>query len=425
MVEEAVLRQNLVEGLKKEGVISSSSVEAAFRAIPRHLFLPNVPMEEAYTNRAIVHKQIEGKWVSSSSQPSIMAIMLEQLDLRPGHKVLEIGAGTGYNASLMAHIVGETGQIVTIDIDEDIVQFAREHIGAAGYSNVKAITADGGFGFPEDALYDRIILSVSSPDITPAWWEQLIIGGRLVMPLQIVLSQGSVAFEKHSAFFDSLSVVPCGFMSLRGAFAASPLQEVPLRNDPGLTLQLPVGLTVNEKEVYSWLGMSAAYYSSGVEIFPGEFFDSLSLWLELNEPRIGILHLSGQAVDGNLIPPFLGFSGQPPTAFTPILYTHTGLAALTLPPGEARHVEDINAGFASRRNPFKLFVCSYGPQTDAVQPLLDAIRSWQASGRPTASRLHIHAYPKTTPEPPVPAAIMIERAGTWLAMDWQQADPPR
>src|SRR5574339_136221 len=125
------LNQALADELKSRGWIQTPDVEGAFRAVLRHYFLPGRPLEEVYSDHVIPTKQDpEGQWISSSSQPAIMAIMLEQLGLEPGHRVLEIGAGTGYNAALMAHIVGETGQVVTVDIDDDLVESAREHLTA-------------------------------------------------------------------------------------------------------------------------------------------------------------------------------------------------------------------------------------------------------------------------------------------------------
>jgi protein-L-isoaspartate(D-aspartate) O-methyltransferase len=120
------LNEALVDELKSRGWIQTLRIEAAFRAVLRHHFLPGRKLEEVYSDQVVPTKQDqEGQWISSSSQPTIMAIMLEQLGLEPGHKVLEIGAGTGYNAALMAHIVGETGRVITVDIDEDLVEAAR------------------------------------------------------------------------------------------------------------------------------------------------------------------------------------------------------------------------------------------------------------------------------------------------------------
>jgi protein-L-isoaspartate(D-aspartate) O-methyltransferase len=118
--DRSTLPQALVDELKNKGAIRTTPVETAFRAVPRHLFVPGVALDEVYRDQSIPTKRLDGAIVSSSSQPAIMAVMLEQLALEPGHHVLEIGAGAGYNAALMAHIVGETGQVVTVDIDEGI-----------------------------------------------------------------------------------------------------------------------------------------------------------------------------------------------------------------------------------------------------------------------------------------------------------------
>src|SRR5689334_12849024 len=173
MADAPALHRALIDALVRRQAIKGPRVEAAFRAIPRHLFLPDVPLAEAYRNEAIPTKLADGEAISSSSQPEMMAIMLEQLALEPGLRVLEIGAGTGYNAALMAHIVGEMGQVVTVDIDEDLVEDAREHLRATGFEQVQVVCADGGYGYPELAPFDRIILTVGAPDITPAWWAQL------------------------------------------------------------------------------------------------------------------------------------------------------------------------------------------------------------------------------------------------------------
>jgi len=96
--------------MKQSGVIQSPQVEAALVAVPRHLFLPHVLLDQVYRDDAVVTKKQGDYPLSSSTMPSLMAMMLEQLRLEPGHRLLEIGAGTGYNAALMAHLVGEAGK---------------------------------------------------------------------------------------------------------------------------------------------------------------------------------------------------------------------------------------------------------------------------------------------------------------------------
>src|SRR5215831_2223712 len=127
-LDPIALNHALIDQMKQDGNLHDARVEAAFRANPRHFYLPEIGIDKAYQNEAIPTKHQDGQAISSSSQPAMMAIMLEQLRLEPGQHVLEIGAGTGYNAALIAHIVGEYGSVITIDIDEDTVANARAHL---------------------------------------------------------------------------------------------------------------------------------------------------------------------------------------------------------------------------------------------------------------------------------------------------------
>jgi len=239
------MNQAIVELINARGHLRSPAVEAAFAAVPRHLFLPGVPPEEAYRDQAIMTKRVDGMPVSSSSQPAIMAEMLEQLDVRPGHSVLEVGAGTGYNAALLRHLVGSRGSVVSVDIDPDIVAAARAHLKAAGCERVQVIHGDGGYGHPQQSPYDRIIVTVGASDVPPAWREQLKPGGRLVVPLVLVGVQASVAFVRRLDTLESVAVTCCGFMPMRGAFAVTPVElgsieerwketrrEAPIENPP-------------------------------------------------------------------------------------------------------------------------------------------------------------------------------------------------
>ncbi|MCH8296888.1 MAG: methyltransferase, FxLD system, partial [Chloroflexi bacterium] len=106
--DATTLHRSLVDNLLSAGSIQTPRVEEAFRRVPRHLFLPGVALDQVYSDVSIPIKHLEDQVVSSSSQPAIMAIMLEQLQVEPGHRVLEIGSGTGYNAALTAHLVGDT-----------------------------------------------------------------------------------------------------------------------------------------------------------------------------------------------------------------------------------------------------------------------------------------------------------------------------
>ena len=264
-----VLRQRLIDSLKEKEYIRSPRVEAAFRAVPRHLFVPDVNLESVYRDVAFVTKQVEGIPVSSSSEPGIMGIMLEQLDLQQGHRVLEIGAGTGYNAALMAHVVGGGGRVITVDIDEDLVEKARHHLTGAGVDHVEVVCRDGGFGFPDSGPYDRIILTVASTEVLSHWVKQLKSNGKMVLPLAIKTSQKSVAFEKGPGYLVSTSVADCGFMMLRGTFT-EPLNVLQLQSEPGLHLLLNDQIQLRAEEVCKWLNASGRDTPTGVLATPKE-----------------------------------------------------------------------------------------------------------------------------------------------------------
>jgi len=196
-------RDALVETLVAQGDLSSEQIKAAFATVPRHLFItasyerqgdawqqrPAIMSEEwyqrVYRNQALITLvDGAGRVLSSSSQPGIMARMLELLDLQPGKRVLEIGTGTGYNAALLAAIVGESGQVVTVDIEAEIVEGARQHLRDAGYERVQVIHGDGRTGYPPAAPYDRIIATASSFSVPEAWYEQVTPEGRVVCVIQ-------------------------------------------------------------------------------------------------------------------------------------------------------------------------------------------------------------------------------------------------
>lgn len=220
--QRTALRHTLIEGLQRQGTITDARIAEAFATVPRHLFLPQIAPEQVYSNQAIITKTADGVNISSSSQPAMMAIMLGQLLVEQRQRILEIGTGTGYNAALLRFLVGSSGRVTTIDVDDDIVDAARAQIAAAGYYDVRVILGDGGYGHAADAPYDRIILTVGASDLLPAWHEQLRPDGLLVLPLSLGPGMYSLALRKLSnGTLISESLSPCGFIRLRGVFAST------------------------------------------------------------------------------------------------------------------------------------------------------------------------------------------------------------
>lgn len=236
--EPTRLRAELTAKLRDKGAVRTEPVASAVSTIPRHLFVPGAELAEAYADAQVFTKHARtGEALSAASQPSIVAMMLEQLGARPGDKVLEAGAGTGYNAALMGHLVGPHGHITTLDVDDDLVESARDHLAAAGVDNVTVLLRDGALGHPSGAPYDRIIATVGAGDVPDAWLDQLTPDGLLLVPLRIRGGVSrSIAFVRDGDFWQAISSEMCTFMPLRGGIADDPRQVIPLTPDGQVTI---------------------------------------------------------------------------------------------------------------------------------------------------------------------------------------------
>ncbi|MGH9223738.1 MAG: methyltransferase domain-containing protein [Acidimicrobiales bacterium] len=221
----ASLRRALVAELERTGVIRSAAVKRAFLRVPRERFVPEIAAREGlarvYANEALMTRTPQsGLPTSSSSQPSIMAEMLEQLRLRPGLRVLEIGAGTGYNAALLSLLVGRGGSVTSVDVQWDLADKAAKALREGGYG-VDVLVGDAQHGRFGDGPYDRIILTASTDHVPRAWFDQLVPGGLIEMPLRLgppgPYQQLVVTFERAGDGLRSVAVVGGGFMNLRSA----------------------------------------------------------------------------------------------------------------------------------------------------------------------------------------------------------------
>ncbi len=396
------LRQRLVDELKSKGTVQSPLVEEAFRAVPRHLFVTDMPLESVYSDESIYTKRVKGQPASAASAPSMMAIMLEQLDLHPGQGVLEIGAGTGYNAALIAHIVGPTGQVVTVEIDEDLVAGARIHLSAAGFDDVQVVCADGGFGYPDMATYDRVILTVGAWDIAPPWQDQLIAGGRLVLPLSIAGPyQKSVAFEKTADHLTSVSIAETGFVWLRGALV-EPDTHVRLGPELGFDIQIGDGRTIDTDMIYSWLMGPSREVSTKVRVAPREIRSGACLWLALHEPTYCELNVEGESPDRGRLPYLWRWSNQRGTVG---VSGDNGLCVMMRRPDESPPVE--------------LLIRSYGRGDALAERLIEQMAAWDLAGRPSTNGLRIRAYPRDTKYVTSNGEFVVGKRWTQLVLDWQ------
>jgi len=288
------LRAGLVDYIRGRGTFQTSAVERAFERVPRDVFLTGVDLKTAYAPRVVITKRAaEGSAVSSASHPNMVAAMLEQLDVRPGQRVLEIGAATGINAALLAELVGEQGAVTTIEIDTDLAEGARTALETAGYDRVEVVAADGAAGHPDSAPYERIIVTAGAWDIPAAWWQQLAPAGRLVVPLRLHGSglTRSIAFDRTAPDrMVSASAAVCGFVPLRGA-----------TEHTGRCLRLAEDITLNlgTKTPLDTGALHQALIYPAYEVWPGITLDDadpvehLDLWLATTTPHFARLVLQG------------------------------------------------------------------------------------------------------------------------------------
>lgn len=240
----------LVDRLSEMGALTSPAVEAALRRVPRHRFLEtfyrspatdgngeggrapesvlvtqdlNAPraddLDFIYSSQAITTRRADDLPTSSSSDPALVASMLEHLDLRPGMRVLEIGTGTGWNAALMAELVRDPTQIVTVDIQEDVVAQTRRLLAAAGYDAIRVLARDGVVGAPEFAPFDRIVATVGCPDLAPPWAAQLAPAGFMLIPLLHAGPAPLVRVWQEDGRLLGRVIAGAGFVRMQGELA--------------------------------------------------------------------------------------------------------------------------------------------------------------------------------------------------------------
>jgi protein-L-isoaspartate(D-aspartate) O-methyltransferase len=234
----ASARAALVREIEVSGAWDDDPVwRGAFEAVPRHVFVPyyyvgvvggyerrwgespDPRMREkwlrgAYADVPLATRLRDGELLSSSSQPSLMARMLAELRVEDGDRVLEVGAGTGYNAALLAHRLGEDDLVTTVDLEPEITESARQHLAAAGYRPT-VITGDGARGVPRRAPFDRIIATCTLASVPQAWLAQSNPGARILTPFATGLLALTVRDAGHA----------------EGRFLHTPAYFVPLRGE--------------------------------------------------------------------------------------------------------------------------------------------------------------------------------------------------
>ena len=171
-------REELVERLLDYGYLKSEKVKRAMLKVPREEFIPPQNKQYAYLDQPLPIGK--GQTISA---PHMVAMICEKLDLEEGMIILEIGSGFGYNAAVVAEIIGPEGHLYTTERIESLAKAAEENLKRTGYDNVTVLHIDGTKGYAKEAPYDRIYGTASAPKIPEPLKEQLKVGGRLLAPV--------------------------------------------------------------------------------------------------------------------------------------------------------------------------------------------------------------------------------------------------
>ena len=386
------------------GLFLDGDIRRALLTVPRHLFAEgDADLEAAYKDQdAIVTKRNErGLALSSLSAPWLQALMIRQAAVRPGLRVLEIGSG-GYNAALLREVVGDNGQVVTVDIDPEVTDRATRTLAAAGYRDVQVITADAEHPLTPARTFDAIIVTVGAWDIPPAWSAQLAPEGRLVVPLRTHGITRSWALEhRHqhqNGALVSVDQLMCGFVPMQGA-GAFRRAYVPLLPDDMVGLWQDEDDATDLGELAGVLSQPRVEAWSGVTISPMTPFADLDLWLATTIPGSCLMTARQRAID-------------------------EGTVALSWPHGTPALAEGPNLAYRAKPRPLdgpdhlhEFGVVAHGPDAAGLARMMaEHIKAWQEAGRPSPN---LTVGPAGASDADLPAGHVLRKRHTRLVISWQ------
>lgn len=389
-------RDQMVETLRRPGVLGGETlapqVERALHTVPRHLFAPEAELKDAYAPDApVAIKHDRGRRTSSLSSAHTQATMLQQAGVSSGMRVLEIGSG-GYNAALLAELVGPDGEVTTVDIDPDITDRARRYLDEAGYERVRVVTADAEYGVAEHAPYDRILVTAGAWDIPPAWWEQLAPRGCLVVPLRMRGITRTIAFDRaddgHLVSRDDHHLTV--FVPILGEGAHA---------DHGTAVGEGVELFLADDEA-DVSALTEALGGPRTEVWPGVEFlrpDLLSLWTAGQADRYALLHDKAGALEP-------GPHGPVAPVPMPVLLGEKGSVAL-------RTKRPLD-----QEGRFEVGVLAYGPHAKELAE--DHAAILRAFDPQKAARIQV--WPAGTPDHALPSsrARVLDKPHTRVVLSW-------
>jgi protein-L-isoaspartate(D-aspartate) O-methyltransferase len=399
------LRAAMVGSLTAGGHLRTPEIITAFTETERHLFLPGTGLEAAYDNDAVpVKHDDDGTMISCISAPSIVGTQLEQLGVRPGDKVFEAGAATGYNAALLARLAGPAGHVWSVDVDEDLIRGAAAHLKAAGVVNATVVLGDGAAGLPGQAPFDRVQFTVGSADVPPAILDQVAPGGRLVIPMRIRGSiSRSFAFERDGdgPAWTAVSHEMATFVPLRKSAADDARSRIPVASDGTVTVEAWDEQDTDRDALATVLDAPGATQWTEVRFRKGDPWQWAYLWLATVMPG-GISRMPGKR------------PGYAPN------FSWGSMAALD---GATLAYLTVREGDDDAGRYWEIGTTGHGPRAASLaRDMADAVREWD------------HDYGNQAPPPGarlIPAAhrdlleaadprFIIDKPASRLVIDWRR-----
>jgi protein-L-isoaspartate(D-aspartate) O-methyltransferase len=367
-----------------------AEVDAAMRTVPRELFTPGLPLEQAYENAAVLKKWRGEEAISSVSAPYLIAEMLGQaadaLGGLEGRHALEIGSG-GYNASLLRELVGPSGSVTTVDIDPEVTDRAVACLAAAGYHDVSVVCADAEHPIAPSRRYDLIIVTAGAWDIPPAWRDQLTDDGVLVVPLRTFGITKSWALRQRGDRLVSESHRQCGFVSVQGD-GAHQVRYVDIAD--GVHLRLDEGQQIDPAVLDGLLAQPREEAWAGVSLPPRTTLINLNLWLATRLTREAgqfvVLTAQEAAVESGIVAASWQF-GTPATL-------HDGTFA-------------YRSALRWTGRLFDLGAYAHGPEAAAAAGrMVEHMRAWVDAGSPPPV---LHVFPAHAPDGDLPDGAVLDK----------------
>jgi protein-L-isoaspartate(D-aspartate) O-methyltransferase len=408
------LRQAMAETVIAGGWAVSAPVRDALRTVPRHRFAPEKDLKTAYDagDVAIVTRRDEaGRATSSVSAAWLQADMIEGLGLEPGAVVWEAGSG-GYNAELLAHVVGPGGRVVTSDIDEYVVRRARRFTTEAGSGRVTVVHGDAAHGalallVPRGG-FDAIVITYNCWDIAPAWKDQLAEGGRLVLPLELGGYTRAITFRRAGDVLVAEKFTHCGFVPAQGAHARAAAVADLL--DGQLQLRFEDGPAGSVEGLEEALRGRQYEISTGVTMGPGFYFGSLQLYAATT--LRGFCRLAVAADQESSVVEIATGSDAP------AVLSGASLAYLT-------YVQTRHSEIRGERE-WEWYVHAFGDQGPALgAKLAEAVRAWDRNVRGdggSSSDPAMTVHPAGTPDHRLPPGDVVDKNHCRVVVQWPGRD---